>query len=683
MLTINRPSFKLKIIALVFCVTIIGIVSTLSISFFNSKRALMSMASNQLSSLRGISQKRADDFFKRTKMFTTLLGTDRLTEGLILAYESAFYASGFSVGNDYALDKKAFSNLQAIYQTKVLEQLKSFQISNYYLTNMNGQFIFSAIEDTSGKIAGRHAFNGLLKGTKLSKCVDLALKSKEVQVFYADYEFLKTIDRAAAYFCVRTHAEFPHLSEGISKGDVMGVVVVEFNFEKISELLSARDGMGETGQTYIVGEDGFLRSDMYLDKDTYNVNANYRNATPLNLELIELVKKGEKNNLVETKSIKGEKVLAAYSSLEAEGNRWIVISEKNMQEILSPVYSFLKTVSFIGGVILIVLGSLGLYFAVQMSKPIIESVEKLNIIAEELRTDSEELNLTSMELSESASGQEKALQNTISVLDEITATIAQNSDNARNSARVSLSSLETADIGRGVVHNMIQSMDEINVSNQDMIKEVQENNQKIQDILNVISEIESKTKVINDIVFQTKLLSFNASVESARAGEHGKGFAVVAEEIGNLANMSGKSAQEISELLSQSVQKVSSTVNDSKVLLERISREGKIKVEAGQTVARECGNVFNKIYDNFTQVNQLVTEISTASNEQSQGMAAINEAMTKLSEGTTKSTNSAIKSSESAGKLDTRSSLLRGTLSDINKVLLGNGQNGNSESPDA
>lgn len=669
---INKLSFKLKIIALVFCVTIIGIISTLSISFFSSKSALMNMASDQLSSLRGISHKRADDFIKRTKMFTSLLGTDRLTEGLILAYESAFYASGFSVGSDYALDKKAFSDLQALYQTKILEQLRSYQISNYYLTNMNGQFIFSAVEDKAGKISGRHAFNGLLKGTKLSKCVDSALKSKSIEVFYSDYEFLKPIDKAAAYFCVRTHAEFPHLSEGISKGDVMGVVVVELNIEKISELLSAREGMGETGQTYIVGEDGFLRSDMYLSKDTYNVNANYRNSTPLSFELIEFVKKGEKNKLVETKSVSGESVLAAYSSLEVEGNNWIVVSEKNMQEILAPVYRFLKTVSFIGIIILIVLASLGLYFAIQMSKPIIDSVGKLNLITEELRLDSEELNSTSVELSESASGQEKALQSTVSALDEITATIAQNSDNARNSASVSASSLETADIGRDVVRKMIQSMDEINVSNQNMIKEVQESNQKIQDILNVISEIETKTKVINEIVFQTKLLSFNASVESARAGEHGKGFAVVAEEVGNLANMSGKSAQEISELLSQSVQKVSSIVEDSKVLLERISREGKIKVEAGQGVAKECGDVFNKIYDNFTQVNQLVTEISNASDEQSQGMGSINEAMIRLSEGTAKSTNSAKKSSDAAKKLDDRSAVLRETLADINTVLLGN-----------
>ena len=65
----------------------------------------------------------------------------------------------------------------------------------------------------------------------------------------------------------------------------------------------------------------------------------------------------------------------------------------------------------------------------------------------------------------------------------------------------------------------------------------------------IIQEIEDKTKAIDEIVFQTKLLSFNASVEAERAGEHGRGFSVVAQEVGNLAQLSGKSAAEINEIL--------------------------------------------------------------------------------------------------------------------------------------
>lgn len=100
---------------------------------------------------------------------------------------------------------------------------------------------------------------------------------------------------------------------------------------------------------------------------------------------------------------------------------------------------------------------------------------------------------------------------------------------------------------------MIHSITEISESNDRIMSQVADGNRKISEIVQVISEIGNKTKVINDIVFQTKLLSFNASVEAARAGEHGKGFAVVAEEVGNLAQMSGNAAKEISDMLNGSV----------------------------------------------------------------------------------------------------------------------------------
>ena len=77
------------------------------------------------------------------------------------------------------------------------------------------------------------------------------------------------------------------------------------------------------------------------------------------------------------------------------------------------------------------------------------------------------------------------------------------------------------------------------------------------------------------IVFQTKLLSFNASVEAARAGEYGKGFSVVAEEVGNLAQMSGIAAKDISALLQSSVKKVEQIATESKTKIDRLVQNSK------------------------------------------------------------------------------------------------------------
>ncbi len=82
------------------------------------------------------------------------------------------------------------------------------------------------------------------------------------------------------------------------------------------------------------------------------------------------------------------------------------------------------------------------------------------------------------------------------------------------------------------------------------------NDDELRIVSDLIGQIEQKTKVIHEIVFQTKLLSFNASVEAARAGDYGRGFSIVAEEIGNLALMSGQAAKDIASLLQESSTKV-------------------------------------------------------------------------------------------------------------------------------
>src|SRR5690606_36951178 len=96
------------------------------------------------------------------------------------------------------------------------------------------------------------------------------------------------------------------------------------------------------------------------------------------------------------------------------------------------------------------------------------------------------------------------------------------------------------------------------------IKEILHSNEKIEQLVKVIGNIGEKTKVMDEIVFQTKLLSFNASVEAERAGEHGRGFAVVAQEVGNLAQMSGKSAQEIAEIVKSSIQEAEAITTENK-----------------------------------------------------------------------------------------------------------------------
>ncbi len=136
-------------------------------------------------------------------------------------------------------------------------------------------------------------------------------------------------------------------------------------------------------------------------------------------------------------------------------------------------------------------------------------------------------------------------------MEEMTATVQQNADNARKASQLAVSAREQAQDGGQVVDQAVDAM-----------RAISESSKKIADIIGVIDEI----------AFQTNLLALNAAVEAARAGDQGRGFAVVASEVRNLAQRSAGAAKEIKALIQDSLDKVddgSNLVNQSGSQLQR------------------------------------------------------------------------------------------------------------------
>ncbi len=183
--------------------------------------------------------------------------------------------------------------------------------------------------------------------------------------------------------------------------------------------------------------------------------------------------------------------------------------------------------------------------------------------------------------------------------------------------------------GKDVVHEMLMAVNEIHSSNEKIFQTIEQNNQRISEVVQVISAIDEKTKIINDIVFQTKLLSFNASLEAARAGENGKGFMVVAEEVGKLATMSGDSAKEISQSLAENIEKVKFIVNESNGSIQEQVRIGKDKVEVGKITATESDIVLDEVVRNINKATNWINEITEANYQQKE---FIQKASTRFSE---------------------------------------------------
>jgi methyl-accepting chemotaxis protein len=172
-------------------------------------------------------------------------------------------------------------------------------------------------------------------------------------------------------------------------------------------------------------------------------------------------------------------------------------------------------------------------------------------------------------------------------MEELTSTVKQNADNARQANQLAASAAQVAVKGGEVVAQVVGTMESINASSN-----------KIVDIISVI----------DGIAFQTNILALNAAVEAARAGEQGRGFAVVASEVRNLAQRSASAAKEIKTLIGASVE----------------------QVNAGSMLVAQAGSTMNDIVDSVQRVSDIITEITAASSEQSVGIDEINRAIGQM-----------------------------------------------------
>lgn len=346
-------------------------------------------------------------------------------------------------------------------------------------------------------------------------------------------------------------------------------------------------------------------------------------------------------------------------------NNQIVENGKNHSEQLMMLFA-----GVMAGIGFVIFGFV--YFMISKTDNVLMGMAStLNKSAENLKENSNLLEQRGVVLAESVTEQASSLQETVSTVNEISSMINKNAQGAKASLEISKESMNVATNGKQTVNKMMNSINEIKQSNDVIMDEMAKSNEEISDIVKVILEIGEKTKVINDIVFQTKLLSFNASVEAARAGEHGKGFSVVAEEVGNLASMSGKSASEISDMIDMSIKKVTEIVDKTKETVERLTKDGAEKANHGTQMASECGEVFESVLTNVTKVNDVVEEIATATEEQAKGVDEINKAVSQLDEVTQQSANIANEASKIGQDVNKESSGLSDISYNLTSLLTG------------
>ncbi|WP_414017254.1 Cache 3/Cache 2 fusion domain-containing protein [Aliarcobacter butzleri] len=232
-----------------------------------------------------------------------------------------------------------------------------------------------------------------------------------------------------------------------------------------------------------------------------------------------------------------------------------------------------------------------------------------------LLTNVDKLNTSSNEAAASLEQTAASLEQTAASLEQITSNIRNNTQNVSKMSRFSKELTNSAIEGEKLANQTTQAMDDIN---------------------NQVTEINEAISVIDNIAFQTNILSLNAAVEAATAGEAGKGFAVVAQEVRNLANRSAEAAREI------------------KTIVENAT----LKTNEGKEIANNMINGYKELNTNISNSTKLIYDIENSSREQLLGIEQINHAINQLDQQTQQNASIASQTQEIAVSTDNIANLI-------------------------
>lgn len=549
---------------------------------------------------------------------------------------------------DYSDDGTTYSAAHRMYHPPIRDFLEKFRFYDIFIADPEtGDIVYSVFKELDYSTSlkdGPYANTGIGRAFKAANAAN-------------NHEFIKLDDFAPYLPSYDAQASFI-ASPIFDNGQKIGVLIFQMPLDTINNIMTYGEawkkvGLGESGETYLVGEDfkarsmsRFLMEDskgylelmrgVGLSESVLNKIENQNS----NIGLQEIRTDGSRNALAGNTNFeifadyRDINVLSAYAPIDILGLNWAILSEIDEEEAFRPVAELrnkiITSAITVFVIMLVAVVIVAVWFSGRFVAPILVTVDGLRKVARGDLTDryeskrNDELgamigdlgNLTSDlsdvvsqvtgsvttirdSISDVASGnanlsqrtqeQASSLEEIASSMEEMTSTVNQNADNATQANELASAARDQAEKSGSVVGGAVEAMNKINDSSN-----------KIADIIGVIDEI----------AFQTNLLALNAAVEAARAGEQGRGFAVVASEVRNLAGRSATAAKEIKGLIEDSVAKVAD----------------------GTKLVDQSGQVLEEIVGSVKKVSNIVAEIAAASKEQSTGIEQVNRALTQMDE---------------------------------------------------
>ncbi|MCR4318971.1 MAG: methyl-accepting chemotaxis protein [Candidatus Brocadiaceae bacterium] len=568
------------------CCSLIPFIVMAVIAYNNASRSLRKQAESNLVAVREIKRNQINDRFTSIKNDIISFSANSTVIQAMGEFSNAFsvvgdkqvrdlyiFKNSHPVGEKLKLmdagDNSDYTYVHKMYHPLFKDFLERYGYYDIFLIDSKtGDIVYTVFkEDDFGTnlLNGKYAKDNIAAAFSGAKASD-----KPDFVKLADLQAYAPSHGAAASF----------ISSPIYNRDMqIGVLVFQINIKQIDIIMQEKSGMGESGETYLVGEDLFARSN-----SRFAENMVLKQKTDTESARAAL---GGETGFTIMPNYSGTPVLSAYTPVGLEGVNWVLMAEISEAEAFAPVYALRNWALIIGGIIAAIVATVLFLVTSQITRLLKGVISNLAESSEQVALAAEQISASSQSLAEGSSEQASSLEETSASMEEMASMTQQTADNSKEATQLASLCNLTAESGNKSVNDMNVAMQAINGSSK-----------KIGDII----------KVIDGIAFQTNLLALNAAVEAARAGEHGKGFAVVAEEVRNLAQRSATAAKDTTVLIEDCVS----------------------KADAGTKLSEKCKEVLTDIVTNVKKVSNLINEISTASSEQSGGIDQVCKAVQQM-----------------------------------------------------